>query len=178
MQGILNLLKSLDLVISKVTRFICIVSMMIIFVMFILNVFVRFVPVYNFTQTDEWTQLFLVWVIFFGAQELVRTKSHFVVDVITDKLVGTKTGKIFRIVSTIIECIMYATICYYGFALVARAQSYMLTITWLQKKWFYMCIPISAFFMTCYSIRDVVQAFTLKPKAAGAAEESAKSQAD
>ena len=35
MQGILNLLKGIDLVISKVTRFICIVSMMIIFTMFI-----------------------------------------------------------------------------------------------------------------------------------------------
>lgn len=161
MNTVLNLLKSIDAIVSKITRLICIVSMMIIFVMFLLNVFVRFVPIYNFTQTDEWTQLFLVWVIFFGAQELVRTRGHFIVDVITDRIVGTPAGKICRIISTIIECVMYATICYYGFVLVMRAQSYMLTITWLQKKYFYMVIPVSAFFMTCYSLRDIVQAFKL-----------------
>ena len=86
MNQLLAFLKSIDLVISRITRFICIVSMMIIFVMFLLNVLVRFVPVYNFTQTDEWTQLFLVWVIFLGAQELVRTRGHFIVDVITDRI--------------------------------------------------------------------------------------------
>ena len=141
MNTVLNLLKGIDAIVSRVTRFICIASMMIIFVMFLLNVFVRFVPIYNFTQTDEWTQLFL--------------------DVITDRIVGTPAGKICRIISTIIEAIMYATICYYGFVLVCRAQSYMLTITWLQKKYFYMVIPVSAFFMTCYSLRDIVQAFKL-----------------
>ncbi|MBO5566697.1 MAG: TRAP transporter small permease subunit [Succinivibrio sp.] len=161
MNQLLAFLKSIDLVISRITRFICIVSMMIIFVMFLLNVLVRFVPVYNFTQTDEWTQLFLVWVIFLGAQELVRTRGHFIVDVITDRIAGTPAGKICRIISTVIEAIMYATICYYGFVLVERAESYMLTITWLQKRYFYLVIPVSAFFMTCYSIRDVVQALSM-----------------
>ena len=141
MNQLLAFLKSIDLVISRITRFICIVSMMIIFVMFLLNVLVRFVPVYNFTQTDEWTQLFL--------------------DVITDRIAGTPAGKICRIISTVIEAIMYATICYYGFVLVERAESYMLTITWLQKRYFYLVIPVSAFFMTCYSIRDVVQALSM-----------------
>ena len=85
MKGFLNFLSAADLWVSRITRTICIVSMAVVFIMFLLNIFVRFVPVYNFTQTDEWTQLFLVWVIFFGAQELVRTKSHFVVDVLTRK---------------------------------------------------------------------------------------------
>lgn len=70
MQTLLVWLKKLDHAVSVTTRTICIVALAAIFVMFLLNVFVRFVPVYNFTQTDDWIQLCLVWMIFLGAQEL------------------------------------------------------------------------------------------------------------
>ena len=161
MKGFLNFLSIADQWVSRITRTICIISMATVFVMFLLNVFVRFVPIYNFTQTDEWTQLFLVWVIFFGAQELVRTKSHFVVDVLTDKVQGTRLGKILRIITTVIELIMYAVICYYGWVLVGRAQAYMQSIPWMQMKYFYAGIPVSATFKTMDAIRDVSQAIRL-----------------
>ena len=64
---ILNLLKTADVLISRIVRAVCIVSLAAIFVMFLANVFVRFVPIYNFTQTDDWIQIFLVWMIFLGA---------------------------------------------------------------------------------------------------------------
>ncbi|MBO6258668.1 MAG: TRAP transporter small permease [Succinivibrio sp.] len=189
----MELLKFLDKLISKVTRGICIVSMAIIFFLFLLNVFVRIfndiirtinglgqswfglaegdnlinIMIPNFSQSDGWIQLFLVWVIFLGAQELVRTRGHFVVDVITDRLVGTHLGKMFRVISTIIEFIMYAVICYYGFVLVERANAYMLEIPWMQKRWYYMVIPVSAFFMSCYSIRDVIAAIKTPAKLTG-----------
>ncbi|MCR5084070.1 MAG: TRAP transporter small permease subunit [Succinivibrionaceae bacterium] len=161
MNAMLSALKALDLMVSKVTIAICTVSMMVIFVLFLMNVFVRFVPVYNFTQTDEWTQLFLVWVIFFGAQELVRRRSHFVVDVLTDRIKGKPIGKAFRIFSTLCEMVLYAVICYYGWVLVARSQASMQTIPWMKVSFFYACIPISAFFMTIYSIRDFVEALRM-----------------
>lgn len=186
----MELLRLLDKLISKLTRGICIISMAIIFFLFLLNVFVRIandmirginslgqswfgfaegdnlinIMIPNFSQSDGWIQLFLVWVIFLGAQELVRTRGHFVVDVITDRLVGTHIGKLFRVISTIIELIMYAVICYYGFVLVERANAYMLEIPWMQKRWYYMVIPVSAFFMSCYSIRDVIVAIKTPAK--------------
>ena len=49
MQTLLVWLKKLDHAVSVTTRTICIVALAAIFVMFLLNVFVRFVPVYNFT---------------------------------------------------------------------------------------------------------------------------------
>lgn len=63
MQTLLVWLKKLDHAVSVTTRTICIVALAAIFVMFLLNVFVRFVPVYNFMQTDDWIQLCLVWMI-------------------------------------------------------------------------------------------------------------------
>jgi TRAP-type C4-dicarboxylate transport system, small permease component len=158
MYALLHTLNTLDAIISRTVRFICTVSMMIIFVLFLANVFVRFVPIYNFTTTDEWTQLFLVWTIFFGAQELARIKGHFVVDVITDKLQGTTLGSVFKVISSIIAILMFLAICYFGVMLVSRSQATAQTIPYMKVSYFYACIPVSAFFMTIYSIRDLVQA--------------------
>ena len=81
--------------------------------MFLANVFVHFVPIYNFTQTDDWIQICLIWMIFLGAQELVRTRNHFVVEVMTERLEG-KVGKICRAIVCVIELLTYVLICYYG----------------------------------------------------------------
>ncbi len=163
MNTFLHCLGTLDRFVSLTVRTICTVSMMIIFVLFLANIFVRFVPIYNFTTTDEWTQLFLVWTIFFGAQELVRTKSHFIVDVLTDKVVGTRTGQILAVVSAVISIAMYAAICVFGVILVNRSQASMQTIPYMKISYFYACIPVSAFFMTLYGIRDLVQALGKRP---------------
>ena len=88
----LSILKTIDHWVSRITRLICVVALGAIVVMFLANVFVRFVPIYNFTQTDDWIQICLIWMIFLGAQELVRTRNHFVVEVMTERLEGT-TGK-------------------------------------------------------------------------------------
>ena len=94
MSSLLSLLRAGDELLSRVVRAICVVAMASIFIMFILNVFVRFVPIYNFTQTDDWIQFALVWMIFLGAQELVRTRNHFVVDLFTDRLRDRLSGRI------------------------------------------------------------------------------------
>ena len=77
----IEILKTVDHWVSRLTRLICTVALGAIVVMFLANVFVRFVPIYNFTQTDDWIQICLIWMIFLGAQELVRTRNHFVVEV-------------------------------------------------------------------------------------------------
>ena len=96
--------------------------------------------------------------IFLGAQELVRTRSHFVVDVLTERLLGTDAGRAARIAVTLIELVMYAVICWYGWVWVLRSQAYFQSIPWLQVRWAYAAIPVSAGFMTIYGVRDFVEA--------------------
>ena len=158
MSAVMNLLKAADRCISLCARTVSTVALAGIFVMFIANVFVRFVPVYNFTQTDDWIQILLVWMIFPGAMELVRTRSHFVVDVITDRVAGTTFGHCCRLLVTIIELVTYAVICWYGFVRVMRARATFQSIPWLQVRWAYAAIPVSAFFMTIYGVRDLILA--------------------
>ncbi len=152
------MLKKIDHGVGLAARGLASFCLAAIFVMFIANVFVRFVPVYNFTQTDDWIQICLIWMIFLGAQELVRTRSHFVVDVITERLSGTDLGRFCRVVVCVIELTMYAVICWYGWVWVMRSQAYFQSIPWLQVRWAYAALPVSAFFMTIYGVRDLVEA--------------------
>ena len=158
MSAVMNLLKAADRCVSVTARTVSTLALAGIFVMFIANVFVRFVPVYNFTQTDDWIQILLVWMIFPGAMELVRTRGHFVVDVITDRVAGTNFGHCCRLAVTVIELVTYALICWYGIVWVLRAQATFQSIPWLQVRWAYAAIPVSAFFMTIYGVRDLILA--------------------
>ena len=138
MSAVMNLLKAADRCVSVTARTVSTLALAGIFVMFIANVFVRFVPVYNFTQTDDWIQILLVWMIFPGAMELVRTRGHFVVDVITDRVAGTNFGHCCRLAVTVIELVTYALICWYGIVWVLRAQATFQSIPWLQVRWAYV----------------------------------------
>ena len=158
MSAVMNLLKAADRCVSVTARTVSTLALAGIFVMFIANVFVRFVPVYNFTQTDDWIQILLVWMIFPGAMELVRTRGHFVVDVITDRVAGTNFGHCCRLAVTVSELVTYALICWYGIVWVLRAQATFQSIPWLQVRWAYAAIPVSAFFMTIYGVRDLILA--------------------
>lgn len=140
-------------------RIICTILMAMIFIMFILNVFVRFVPVYNFTQTDDWIQICLIWMIFLGAQELVRTRNHFVVDFLADRIKNRQVKRALQIVVCLIELATYAVIAWFGFVWVIKSNSYMQSIPWMQVRWMYLAIPVSATFMTLYAVRDLILTF-------------------
>lgn len=155
----IDFLKKLDEGFSKAVRIICTILMAMIFIMFILNVFVRFVPVYNFTQTDDWIQICLIWMIFLGAQELVRTRNHFVVDFLADRIKNREVKRSLQIVVCLIELATYAVIAWFGFVWVIKSNSYMQSIPWMQVRWMYLAIPVSATFMTLYAVRDLILTF-------------------
>lgn len=153
----MELLVKIDAAFSKCIRTICTILMAAIFLMFILNVFVRFVPIYNFTQTDEWIQICLIWMIFLGAQELVRTRNHFAVDFLAERLRKGTVRKWLKFIVCLIEVVTYAAIAWYGVIWVMKSHAYMQSIPWLQVKWMYAALPFSAFFMTIYGLRDLIQ---------------------
>ena len=151
----IDFLKTLDEGFSKGVRLVCTVLMAMIFIMFILNVFVRFVPVYNFTQTDDWIQFCLIWMIFLGALDLVRTRNHFVVDFLSDRITNHKLKISLKILVTVIELTTYLIITYFGIIWIIKSNSYMQSIPWMQVRWMYTAIPFSSFFMSIYALRDI-----------------------
>lgn len=142
---------------SRTVRLLCTTLMALIFLMFLLNVFVRFVPVYNFTQTDDWIQACLIWMIFLGSAELVRTKNHFVVDFAAARVRSPSLKKALRFFVFLTEFSTYIAICWYGFIWVLRSNAYMQSIPWLQVRWVYLALPVSAAFMALFSAADILR---------------------
>ena len=123
--------KTFETIFSRVTQAACTFFLAAIFVMFLLNVFVRFVPIYNFTQTDDWIQFCLIWMIFLAAAELVRTKNHFVVDVATSQIASP------------------------GVKRAMRSNARMQSIPWMEVRYVYLAIPVSVFFMAVFAVKQL-----------------------
>ena len=145
-----------ETIFSRVTQAACTFFLAAIFVMFLLNVFVRFVPIYNFTQTDDWIQFCLIWMIFLAAAELVRTKNHFVVDVATSQIASPAVK--LRVAVLLIELVTYVVICWYGVVWVMRSNAHMQSIPWMEVRYVYLAIPVSAFFMAVFAVKQLGEA--------------------
>lgn len=91
-----------------------------IFVMFFLIVFVRFVPIHNFMQTDDWIWFCLIWMNFPAA-----TKHHFVVDVAISKSASPAVKRVMRVAVLLIELVTYVVICWYGVVWGMRSNAHM-----------------------------------------------------
>lgn len=149
-----------ETIFSRVTQAACTFFLAAIFVMFLLNVFVRFVPIYNFTQTDDWIQFCLIWMIFLAAAELVRTKSHFVVDVATSQIASPGVKRAMRVAVLLIELVTYVVICWYGVVWVMRSNAHMQSIPWMEVRYVYLAIPVSAFFMAVFAVKQLGETVT------------------
>lgn len=154
--------KTFETIFSRVTQAACTFFLAAIFVMFLLNVFVRFVPIYNFTQTDDWIQFCLIWMIFLAAAELVRTKNHFVVDVATSQIASPGVKRVMRIAVLLIELVTYIVICWYGVVWVMRSNAHMQSIPWMEVRYVYLAIPVSAFFMAVFAVKQLGETVTGK----------------
>lgn len=158
----MNLLKKAENTVGAATRGLAAFCLFVVFALFLLNVLTRLPFItWNPTWIDEVIKFFLVWMIFLGAMELTRTGSHFMVDILVDKFHGTLFGRIMRIISTLIMLVTFAVVLFFGVRLVmtsAMKATYTLP-SFVTMSWFYLCIPVSAFFMVLYSFRDVVLAF-------------------
>lgn len=154
--------KTFETIFSRVTQAACTFFLAAIFVMFLLNVFVRFVPIYNFTQTDDWIQFCLIWMIFLAAAELVRTKNHFVVDVATSQIASPGVKRVMRVAVLLIELVTYVVICWYGVVWVMRSNAHMQSIPWMEVRYVYLAIPVSAFFMAVFAVKQLGETVTGK----------------
>lgn len=164
MQGILHILDCIDRWLSRTVRFVATLLMAAIFVMFLLNVFVRFVPVHNFTQTDDWIQFCLIWMIFLGAEELVRIRGHFVVDFLAERITNMAAKRALTILVCAVELVTYALIAWFGFIWVMKSHAHMQAIPWMQVRWMYMALPVSATLMTLYATRDFLRVLCGLPR--------------
>jgi len=97
------------------------------------------------------------WMIFFGSVSLWRGRDHFKIDWLFDKIVIRRYGFIFQLALETISLIFLFLLGYYGINHTAVNARQMTQILNIPLSPTYICIPISAFLMSIYSVRNIVQ---------------------
>ena len=117
-------------------------------------VFVRFVPVTSMGWTDEVIEFAFAWMVFLCAAGLWRQKAHFRVEVVTDWLGGSKTGRVLKILLSIISLVFLWVFTYEGWCLAMKATDRSPIFEFPKTLW-YLSIPIAGAIMLGYTIRDL-----------------------
>jgi len=163
----MNWIVKADKFISRVLMAISLVCITGLFVLILSNIFLR---VFRIGGLMNWyaevIEIFFAWMVMCVASILCRNKSHFVVDLLFNKFGNKRWYYGLRVFATLIPVIFFSVLFFYGVKLFqGGVQS--LPILQIQRKWAYLCIPLNAFFLCAYSLRDLVEAvifaFGFKP---------------
>jgi TRAP-type C4-dicarboxylate transport system permease small subunit len=117
-------------------------------------VLIRFVPFTSMGWTDEIVEFAFAWMVFLCAAALWRERTHFRVEVITDWLSGSKSGRVLKIFLSLIALLFLLVFTYEGALLAIKATDRSPIFEYPKTLW-YMSIPFSGIIMIGYTIRDL-----------------------
>jgi len=117
-------------------------------------VFVRFVPISSMGWADEIIEFGFAWMVFLGTAALWRMRSHFRVEMVSERLAGKKLGRMLEIFLSLLALVFLLVFTYQG-GLVAIQATDRSPILELPRTLWYMSIPISGMIMIGYTIRDL-----------------------
>lgn len=148
-----EIFKKAERILSLVLRWGSIGCLLTLLFLIAAGVFVRFLPISSMGWADEIIEFAFAWMVFLGATALWRERSHFRVDMLPEKLAGSKVGLVLEIFLSVLAFIFLLIFTYEGGILSIRAtdRSPILEIT---RTFFYMVMPISGAIMIGYTIRD------------------------
>ena len=151
----MNILKTMDNVLGHLLRWGSVTILGLIFILLILNVFIRFFPFMSFGWFDEIIEMLIAWMVFLGTAALWRANDHFTVAFLPDRLKGKKAGHALDVLLAVISLFFIGAFTYYSFNLTLRAADWTPVIN-MPKKLLYACMPVSGLCMSLYSIRNIV----------------------
>ncbi|MEG3754141.1 TRAP transporter small permease [Psychromonas arctica] len=175
------LLKSIDIWVQRILRYIAITMFSILALLLIANISLRLINdliqflsahgwegTANFIQSvitinsfywfDEIIELSFAALVFYGAAGLWCAKLHFSVgDWITPRISNVRLQNLYKLLILLISAIFMAILFWYSLKLTLRTNQ--VTTAFQIKQWvLYSCVPISSLIMLIYSIVDVIVA--------------------
>lgn len=118
------------------------------------GVFVRFVPISSMGWADEIIEFGFAWMVFLGAAALWRARSHFRVELVPERLAGSKSGRVLEIFLSLSAFAFLLIFTYQGGLLAIQATDRSPILEFPRTLW-YMSIPICGAIMIGYTIRDL-----------------------
>ena len=150
--------KKAESILNHVMRWgsvICFVSLLLFVAA---GVFVRFVPISSMGWADEIIEFAFAWMVFLGTAVLWGARSHFRVEILSERLAGKKSGRVLEIFLSLCAFVFLLVFTYEGGLIAIRAtdRSPILEIT---RTYFYLVMPIAGAIMIGYTIRDLISLF-------------------
>ena len=159
-------LAKLDRIAGKTLLALAMACMIGLFLILIGNVIVRQFSLGSFMGWySEVAEILFAWMVMLIASVLCRNKEHFQIDLLKMKL-GRKRGfYVLAFFTNLIALVFFLYLLYYG-AKLTQGASQTMPILRIEKRWAYLCLPFNAFFLSVYSLRDVIESllYTLGKK--------------
>ena len=149
-------LKRFDRAVGLVLRWFCILDMLALTAILSAVVFIRFVPIATLSWSDEIVEWLMAALIFIAAAELWRENDHFKITMISERLEGTQSGRIFALFLEALTAIFIGFFARYSLDLTLGVGRTSPVLSW-PMTWWYAPMPIAGFIMVVYAIRNVVQ---------------------
>ena len=158
-ENILHILKDFDRVLVFTLRTICVCCFTLLLLLLSGNVFVRYFPVAAFYWFDEVVEWLFAWMVFFGAAALWARDEHFRLEWINEKIRGTPRGHLVAAVLELLSLFFLLIFFYQATRLTMLARDWTPVFN-VSRRYLYVCMPISGFIMTCYSVRNILREVT------------------
>lgn len=146
---------AVDRVLGFSMKWLTILMFGIIFILLVLNVVVRWVPIVSLGWYDEIIEMLVAWTIFMGTAALWRDKDHFALTFLPDALKGKLAGRFVNVLIDLVGLFFLGIFAYYSYTLTERASDWT-PILKMPKRLLYACMPLSSALMILYSLRDIV----------------------
>jgi len=149
-------LKAVDRVLGFVLRWFCILDMLALTGVLSAVVFIRFVPIWTLSWSDEITEWLMASLIFMAAAALWRENDHFKITMISDRLAGRFSGRAFTLFLEVLTAVFIFFFAIYSLDLTLGSGRTSPVLSW-PMTWWYAPMPVAGFIMVAYAIRNVVQ---------------------
>ncbi len=150
-------LAKLDNIIGKALLALAMTCMICLFVLLIGNVAVRQFSLGSWMNWySEVAEILFAWMVMLGASVLCRNKEHFQIDLLRMKYGKRKGFYYLEFFTNLIALVFFLYLLYYG-AKLTQGASQTMPVLRIEKRWAYLCLPFNAFFLSAYSLRDVIE---------------------
>lgn len=151
-----SILEKLDRMLAAILKWSCCLCLFLLLLMVGAGVFVRFVPISSMAWADELVEFGFAWMVFFGAALLWRNGTHFRVELLPGLIAGTWAAPWLEAITNLISLSFFLILAWQGALLSIEAVDTS-PILEFQRTWWYSVIPVSAFIMVSYTVRDILR---------------------
>ncbi len=140
----------LEQFVEGVLRLVATASLVVLFVLILINVVARSFELAGFAWFDEVVRGCFAYMVFFGAAALWIRRDHFQVDWLELSLPGQRSKWLLRSFVAILSLGFFYVMTWYGYVLFYKANA-LTPILQIQERIFYAAIPISGAVMALHS---------------------------